>query len=69
MSSPQTWGTSSGGLRRPCPGARCTAKRTDGSECDGSGAARDSNLKKDLAGKVAREGGGWRDHVDEAAEA
>ena len=26
-------------------------------------------LKKDLAGKVAREGGGWGDHVDEAAEA
>eukprot|EP00439_Symbiodinium_sp_Y106_P035638 s6685_g4.t1 len=26
-------------------------------------------LKKDLAGKVARAGGGWGDHVDEAAEA
>ena len=26
-------------------------------------------LKKDLAGKVARDGGGWGDHVDEAAEA
>ena len=26
-------------------------------------------LKKDLAGKVARDGGGWGDHVDEVAEA
>ena len=26
-------------------------------------------LKKDLAGKVALDGGGWGDHVDEAAEA
>ncbi|CAE7550792.1 unnamed protein product, partial [Symbiodinium sp. CCMP2456] len=26
-------------------------------------------LKKDLAGKVARSGGGWAEHVDEAAEA
>ena len=26
-------------------------------------------LKKDLAGMVARRGGGWREHVDEAAEA
>ena len=26
-------------------------------------------LKKDLAGEVARQGGGWGDHVDEATEA
>ena len=26
-------------------------------------------LKKDLAGKVARDGGGWAEHVDEATEA
>ena len=26
-------------------------------------------LKKDLAGMVARRGGGWGEHVDEAAEA
>ena len=26
-------------------------------------------LKKDLAGKVARDGGGWAEHADEVAEA
>ena len=65
------------GQRVPGPGGGAARRRgappegPQRSERDRGHRPRDpgQTLKKDLAGEVARHGGGWGDHVDEATEA
>ena len=61
-------GNGSKASRRRCPEGRCTGRRTPRTATPRRLWTGDP-LKKDLAGMVARRGGGWGEHVDEAAEA
>ena len=53
----------------PARGRGAPPEGPHGPECNGRGDRAIQTLKKDLAGKVARDGGGWAEHADEVAEA
>ena len=69
-SSPRIWVTNSGGWKRHCRGG-VVHRQKDPMDRNATAVVDRAiqTLKKDLAGEVARHGGGWGDHVDKATEA